>query len=151
MNRKYWQKLLHGTACNIHHPYDIFFHPLPNHASLPSVSHDRFEYTLLVIHWQIKISFVPNDTPFLIALYFFTDRLKEYYLITWGADLFSSFANMYVDFMLSISNFDTPITHTIQCCYEAVQYNKIMHTSVQVLRQNISQRLNPQKTAHISP
>ena len=40
---------------------------------------------------------------------------------------------------------------TMECRYDAVQYNKILHTSLQDLRQNINQRLNPQNTPHSSP
>ena len=35
--------------------------------------------------------------------------------------------------------------YTVECYYNAVQYNKILHTSLQGLRQNINQRLNLQK------
>ena len=38
------------------------------------------------------------------------------------------------------------ILTTVKCRYKVVQYNMILHTSLQELRQNISQRLNPQKT-----
>ena len=34
---------------------------------------------------------------------------------------------------------------TVECCYNVAQYNKILHTSFEKLRQNINQRLNPQK------
>ena len=42
------------------------------------------------------------------------------------------------------------VPNTVQCCYNAVQYNEILYTSLQELRQNISQGLPPQDT-HISP
>ena len=42
--------------------------------------------------------------------------------------------------------------YTVECCYNMVQYNMIIHTSLQeLLRQNINHRRNPQKTPHTSP
>ena len=38
----------------------------------------------------------------------------------------------------------------IQCGYNAVQYNKIVHTSLQELRQNINQKLNAPKISPVS-
>ena len=43
------------------------------------------------------------------------------------------------------------IPTTVKCCYNAVQYNTIIHTSLQWLRQNINQGSLSQKTPHISP
>ena len=34
--------------------------------------------------------------------------------------------------------------NAVECCYNAVQYIMILHTSLQKVRQNIIQRLNPQ-------
>ena len=42
-------------------------------------------------------------------------------------------------------------TNTVECRYNAVQYNKILHTSLQWRGQNINKRLNLQKTHHTSP
>ena len=33
----------------------------------------------------------------------------------------------------------------VECCYNAVQYNMILHTTLQWLKSNINQNLNPQK------
>ena len=41
--------------------------------------------------------------------------------------------------------------YTVECRYNAVQYNKILHTSLQWRGQNINKRLNLQKTHHTSP
>ena len=41
--------------------------------------------------------------------------------------------------------------YTVECHYNILQYNMVLHTLLQELRQNISQRLNPQKTPHTSP
>ena len=38
-----------------------------------------------------------------------------------------------------------------ECCYIVNYYNMLLHTSLQELRQNINQRLNPQKTPHTLP
>ena len=40
---------------------------------------------------------------------------------------------------------------TVECRYDAVQYNKILYTSLQWWEQNINEGLNLQKTHHISP
>ena len=40
---------------------------------------------------------------------------------------------------------------TDECCYNTVQYNMILHTSLEELRQNINQRLNSQTTPHTLP
>ena len=42
-------------------------------------------------------------------------------------------------------------SHTVECHYNAVQYRKILHKSLQELRQNINWMLDPQKTPHSSP
>ena len=42
------------------------------------------------------------------------------------------------------------LVNTAMCCCNTVQYNMIFHTSLQWLRQNIYQSLNPQKTPHTS-
>ena len=47
------------------------------------------------------------------------------------------------------SNITWYCTHHCRC--KEVQYNMILHTSLQLLRQSINQSLNPQKTPHISP
>ena len=39
--------------------------------------------------------------------------------------------------------------HTVECRYNAVQYNIVLHTSLQEVRQNINQKLNPQKTGEL--
>ena len=41
--------------------------------------------------------------------------------------------------------------NTVECHYNVIQYNMIMHTSLLWLSQNINESLNPQKTPHISP
>ena len=43
------------------------------------------------------------------------------------------------------------VFRTVKCRYNAVQYNMSWHKSLQELRQNTNQRLNPQKTPHTSP
>ena len=44
------------------------------------------------------------------------------------------------------------MTHQIvECHYNVVEFNMVLHTSLQEVRQNINQRLNPQKTLHTSP
>ena len=43
------------------------------------------------------------------------------------------------------------VLDTVECRYNAVQYNKILHTSLQWRDQNINKRLNLQKTHHTSP
>ena len=40
---------------------------------------------------------------------------------------------------------------TVECLYNAVQFNKILHTSLQWLGQNTNKRLNLQKTHYTSP
>ena len=35
---------------------------------------------------------------------------------------------------------------TLGCRYNSVQYNMVLHTSLKELRQNINQKLNPQRT-----
>ena len=40
---------------------------------------------------------------------------------------------------------------SVECCYNAVQYNKILHTSLEQRGADYNQRLNLQKTHHISP
>ena len=42
--------------------------------------------------------------------------------------------------------YDSKHVYTVECHYYMVHYNKILLTSLQKLRQNIKQRLNPQKT-----
>ena len=71
-------------------------------------------------------------------------------------------------FSSTVSMYNAEITlrnsqnwHGLKCCvslrnyswvpYIMVLYNKILHTSLQRQGQNINQRLNPQKTHHISP
>ena len=46
-----------------------------------------------------------------------------------------------------LSTSDCAATHenTVECCYNAVQYNKILHTSLQWREKNINQRLNRQR------
>ena len=39
---------------------------------------------------------------------------------------------------------------TVEYCYDAVQYNMVLHTPLLEVRQYINQRLNPQKTPHTS-
>ena len=41
--------------------------------------------------------------------------------------------------------------NTIECHYNAVQYNMILHTSLWWLRQNINESVNPHMTPHSSP
>ena len=41
--------------------------------------------------------------------------------------------------------------NTVKCLHNTVQCNKILHTSLQELRQNINQMLNTHKTRHTSP
>ena len=43
------------------------------------------------------------------------------------------------------------IWYIVECRYNAVQYNMILHTSLQKLGQNINHWLKPQKTPHTSP
>ena len=40
---------------------------------------------------------------------------------------------------------------TVECGYNVVQYNMVLHTSLQEVRQNINQWLNPQMTSHTPP
>ena len=42
-------------------------------------------------------------------------------------------------------------SYTVECRYNVVQYTMVFHISLQEVRQNINQRLNPQKTSHSSP
>ena len=39
---------------------------------------------------------------------------------------------------------------TVECCYNTVQYNMVLLSSLQEVRQNINQILHPQKTPHSS-
>ena len=41
--------------------------------------------------------------------------------------------------------------YTVECRYNAIQYNMIFHTPLHWLTQNINQALHSQKTLHISP
>ena len=41
--------------------------------------------------------------------------------------------------------------HTVECRYNAVLYNTILHTSMRSLRHNVNDTLDPQNTPHISP
>ena len=41
--------------------------------------------------------------------------------------------------------------YTVKCRYNSVQYNIILHTSMQWLSLKLNETLNPQKTPHISP
>ena len=41
--------------------------------------------------------------------------------------------------------------YTVECYYDAVHYNMILHISLQELRQNINQKLNPLKTSYTLP
>ena len=43
------------------------------------------------------------------------------------------------------------LSYTVKCRYDVLQYNMVLHTSLQEVRQNINERLNPQKTPHTSP
>ena len=52
------------------------------------------------------------------------------------------------EFVSEILNFNE---HTVECHHNVVQYNVIMHSSLQWLMQDINQSLNPQNTLHISP
>ena len=50
-----------------------------------------------------------------------------------------------------ISSTWVQIQDTVECRYNRVQNNMIMHTSLQWPRQNINQSLHSQKTPHLSP
>ena len=41
--------------------------------------------------------------------------------------------------------------YTVECCYNTVQYEMILHTSLQLRRQNINQTVNSQNTPQTSP
>ena len=43
------------------------------------------------------------------------------------------------------------VCYAVGCLYNAVQYNMILHTSMQLLKPNINQSFSTQKTPHISP
>ena len=47
-----------------------------------------------------------------------------------------------------VSNF---FPYAVECHYNAIQYNYILHIWMQELMQNINQRLIPQKISHTSP
>ena len=41
--------------------------------------------------------------------------------------------------------------NTVECRYNAVQCNMVLHTPLQQVRQNINEKLSPQKIHHMSP
>ena len=68
--------------------------------------------------------------------------------ISWWSDLHLKLQGLFFFFDKSFSSI---ISDTVRCFYNAVQYNVLLHTTLQKLRQDISQTLHSQNTPYIWP
>ena len=102
----------------------------------------------IILQWQEKVNILIFVEGFVVFLQF-------YWIFTTcntGIQYISPSRHPFHARPIIIGNtIPVDILNAVEYCYNAVQYNKILHTSLQWRGQNINHKLNLQKTPHTSP